>query len=159
MSSNKSTSKRKGTEMSRFRISGEMAQGLIANRLYYTQAMEVSSLIREEAGDSITDSYLEAEEEYIDLEIKRAYEMIRICIMQQLVTESDDVMAYYLNGGNRAFPLEDEGVLPDTIDEYLFEIANDLVTLFSTPAPDVIAEIEDFMQDIIDYHKEPFDKN
>jgi hypothetical protein len=145
--------------MSRFRISGEMAQGLIANRLYYTQAMEISSLIREEAGDSITESYLEAEAEYVDLEIKRTYEMIRICIMQQLVTESDDVMAYYLDGDNRAFPLEDEGVLPDTIDEYLWEIANDLVTLFSTPAPDVIAEIEDFMQDIIDYHGEPFDKN
>jgi hypothetical protein len=136
-----------------------MAQGLIANRLYYTQAMEVSSLIREEAGDSITESYLEAEAEYVDLEIKRTYEMIRICIMQQLVTESDDVMTYYLNGDNRAFPLEDEDVLPDTIDEYLWEIANDLVTLFSTPAPDVIAEIEDFMQDIIDHHKEPFDKN
>lgn len=139
--------------MSDFKINGEFVQGLIANRLHYAQATEVGQMILEDT--SVDHSrYIKAEVEYVEHLVSVTAEMLRLACTHSLLGYPDEVNSYFLNEDSRAFPSYPEKEFPETIDEYIDEVAHDLVTMSSISAPDIVSELQDCIQMIIEWIEE-----
>ena len=138
----------------RFRFGGKAASALIMTRLQFSQMMEVNQLICEMADNP--NQLSELSEEYEKNLVTQVKAMLQLSI--EFSDLEPEVIKYCADLSNSAFPNEGSGLSDVDLNTYLTEAAEDIVTLFAIPAPDIVSEIESVVSDI-SCHLEPFDKN
>lgn len=141
--------------LSSFRFAGKAAQALLMTRLQYTQMLEVNGLIKEMAGEEGVESLDALEDSYTTTLIEQVREALRLSVLTSDL--GPEVVKYFEDESNSAFPAEDGDLHNVTLREYLDEIAEDLVSLLSIPTPDIVNECEENVGSIVN-HLEPFDK-
>ena len=143
--------------ISKFRFSGNIAQALLMTRLQYTQMLEVNGLIIENVGEKAFESLQPIEDNYTLNLIEQVAETIRLCVLTSGL--EPEQVKYFEDPTNSAFPDEEGGdVYNVTIEDYYQEIAEDLVSLTPIPAPNIVAECERTIGEIIDF-VDLFDKD
>jgi hypothetical protein len=92
-------------------------------------------------------------EVYTDHLTDGAESAIKTGIVRGLSDGDYDKLTLYLSDPkSKAFPTEETGgMLPDTVDQYIYELARDICSTFTISALDLISEIEGWIDELNDY--------
>lgn len=121
-------------------------------RLHCTQSNEQTSLLAELAAS--VDKKVElwqAHSRYTEAVEAQVVSMINLGLVQAVIDggeEFTELGLYISNGESLAFPKATSQMLPDTVDEYVQELANDICCTYMLSALDLVDEIENWIWEI-----------
>lgn len=129
-------------------------EALLQSRLHCTQSNEMTSLLVDGEADMrdavnlwrFHDTYVEAVQ-------AKVVTLLNLGIVQAVLDggeEHADLGAYLSNGESLAFPGKngDHPYLPDTVDQYIQELAQDFCTTVTISALDLIDEVEGWILEV-----------
>lgn len=129
-------------------------ESLLQARLHCTQSNEMTSMIAE-GEDKMSNkiNIWKFHETYVEAVEAKVVASLNLGIVQAILDCGDEYVAlgaYMSNGESLAFPGQnaEHPYLPDTIDEYVRELARDICSTVTISALDLIDEVEGWLWEI-----------
>lgn len=135
-----------------FKLPNTVKESLLMARLHCTQSNEQTSLLAEltPSVDKKVELW-QTHSRYTEAVEAQVVSMINLGLVQAVIDggeEYTELGLYISNGESLAFPKAGSQMLPDTVDEYVRELANDICCTYTLSALDLVDEIENWIWEI-----------